>query len=130
MASTTSVHPLSDNHISLNQNGLAIQGSSKLFGMIHKGLWSKEITLLARALFNLSQIEWPSTKCFSHINWEPTNPRSIKPHPSTASLNSCIYACERPRPRPFCWMLGQTYVNGWSHVIVSQNGGSTDYFFL
>ena len=29
----------------------------------------------------------------------------------------------------FLWMLGQTHVNGWSHVIASQNGGSTDYIF-
>ena len=28
---------------------------------------------------------------------------------------------------PFYRMLGQTHVNGWSHVIASQNGGSTDY---
>ena len=26
-------------------------------------------------------------------------------------------------------MLGQTHVNGWSRVIVSQNGGSTSYIF-
>ena len=26
-------------------------------------------------------------------------------------------------------MLGQTHVNGWSRVIVSQNGGLTDYIF-
>ena len=24
-------------------------------------------------------------------------------------------------------MLGQTHMNGWSRVIASQNGGSTDY---
>ena len=24
-------------------------------------------------------------------------------------------------------MLGQTHMNGWSHVIASQNGGSTSY---
>ena len=36
--------------------------------------------------------------------------------------------CERPRPRPaFYDVLGQTHVNGWSRVIASQNGGSTDY---
>ena len=106
-ASTTSMHPLSGNHISMKRNGLAIQGSSKLFGMIHKWLWLEEITdkwwtlefanlsihsLLARALFNLSQIKWPSVKCFCHVNCEPTNPRSIKPHSSTASLSSCICA--------------------------------------
>ena len=38
--------------------------------------------------------------------------------------------CERPRPRPVLWMLGQTHANGWSRVIASQNGGSTDYIFL
>ena len=39
--------------------------------------------------------------------------------------------CERPRPRPafYGMMLGQTHVNGWSHVIASQNGGSTSYIF-
>ena len=26
-------------------------------------------------------------------------------------------------------MLGQTHVNGWSHVVASQNGGSTSYIF-
>ena len=26
-------------------------------------------------------------------------------------------------------VLGQTHVNGWSHIIVSQNKGSTDYIF-
>ena len=31
---------------------------------------------------------------------------------------------------PFYKMLGQTHMNGWSRVIVSQNGGSTDYIFL
>ena len=31
-------------------------------------------------------------------------------------------------PGPFSFgMLGQTHVNGWSRVIVSQNGGSTSY---
>ena len=30
-------------------------------------------------------------------------------------------------PGPFYEYLGQTHVNGWSHVIASQNGGSTDY---
>ena len=29
----------------------------------------------------------------------------------------------------FYRMLGQTHVNGWSRVIASQNGGSTDYIF-
>ena len=40
-----------------------------------------------------------------------------------------MYLCERPRPRPPFMMLGQTHVNGWSRVIASQNGGSTDYIF-
>ena len=31
-------------------------------------------------------------------------------------------------PSPFL-MLGQTHVNEWSRVIVSQNGDSTDYIF-
>ena len=39
-----------------------------------------------------------------------------------------IERCERPRPRPvFYRMLGQTHVNGWSRVVVSQNGGSISY---
>ena len=29
----------------------------------------------------------------------------------------------------FLGVLGQTHVNGWSRVIASQNGGSTDYIF-
>ena len=38
--------------------------------------------------------------------------------------------CERPRPQlPFYRMLGQTHVNGWSHVVASQNGGLTSYIF-
>ena len=46
------------------------------------------------------------------------------------SFNSMIVkACERPRPRPVLWMLGQTHMNGWSRVIASQNGGSTSYIF-
>ena len=33
-------------------------------------------------------------------------------------------------PGPFfIRMLGQTHVNGWSRVVASQNGGSTDYIF-
>ena len=30
----------------------------------------------------------------------------------------------------FYTLLGQTHVNGWSRVVASQNGGSTDYIFL
>ena len=26
-------------------------------------------------------------------------------------------------------MLGQTHVNGWNHVVASQNGGSISYIF-
>ena len=26
-------------------------------------------------------------------------------------------------------LLGQTHINGWSHVIASQNGGLTSYIF-
>ena len=38
--------------------------------------------------------------------------------------------CERPRLRLVCIrMLGQTHENGWSRVIASQNGGSTNYIF-
>ena len=37
--------------------------------------------------------------------------------------------CERPCPLARFWMLGQTHVNGWSHIIASQNGGSTNYIF-
>ena len=29
----------------------------------------------------------------------------------------------------FYMMLGQTHVNGWSHVVASQNGDSTSYIF-
>ena len=32
-------------------------------------------------------------------------------------------------PGPFYRMLGQTHMNGWSCVIASQNGGSTNYIF-
>ena len=39
--------------------------------------------------------------------------------------------CVRDRaPGPISWdVLGQTHVNGWSRVIVSQNGDSTSYIF-
>ena len=37
--------------------------------------------------------------------------------------------CERPRPWPVFMMLGQTHMNGWSRVVVSQNRGSTSYIF-
>ena len=33
-------------------------------------------------------------------------------------------------PSPFFMVLGQTHMKGWSCVIASQNGGSTDYVFL
>ena len=32
-------------------------------------------------------------------------------------------------PGPFCMMVGLTPVNGWSHVVATQNGGSTSYIF-
>ena len=35
-------------------------------------------------------------------------------------------ACDRSHPRPL-FFLGQTHMNGWSCVIVSQNGGLTDH---
>ena len=38
-------------------------------------------------------------------------------------------SCDRPHPLPLFMMLGQTHVNGWSHVIASQNGGLTNYIF-
>ena len=47
-----------------------------------------------------------------------------------SSLTKAVSICERPHPWPlFLGMLGQTYVNGWSRVIASQNGGSTNYIF-
>ena len=39
-----------------------------------------------------------------------------------------IELCERLHPRSIL-VLGQTHVNGWSWVIVSQNEGLTDYIF-
>ena len=45
-------------------------------------------------------------------------------------LHVLMYAHVRDRaPGPLFEMLGQTHVNGWSRVIASQNGGSTDYIF-
>ena len=39
-------------------------------------------------------------------------------------VDSLLSMCERRYPRPlFFWMLGQTHVNEWSRVIVSQNRG-------
>ena len=36
---------------------------------------------------------------------------------------------ETAPPAHFMMLLGQTHVNGWSRVIVPQNGGSTSYIF-
>ena len=44
-----------------------------------------------------------------------------------AFLNSPLW--ETAPPTRFYRMLGQTHVNGWSRVIVSQNEGSTSYIF-
>ena len=33
-------------------------------------------------------------------------------------------------PDPFFWVLGQTHMNGWSHIIVSQIESLTDYISL
>ena len=40
-----------------------------------------------------------------------------------------FHVWETTPPTRFYKMLGQTHVNGWSHVIVSQNGDSTSYIF-
>ena len=40
---------------------------------------------------------------------------------------SCQFSVRERAPGPFYRMLGQTHVNGWSHVIASQNGASIDY---
>ena len=48
---------------------------------------------------------------------------------SRYTLGMGVACCERPHPRPPFLMLGQTHVNGWSRVFVSQNGGSTSYIF-
>ena len=39
-----------------------------------------------------------------------------------------LCTCEKLCPQPVL-ELGQTHMNGWSRVITSQNGGSTDYIF-
>ena len=45
-------------------------------------------------------------------------------------LNSTALATVRDRaPGPFYDVLGQTHVNGWSRVVVSQNRGSASYIF-
>ena len=42
---------------------------------------------------------------------------------------TCISVRDRA-PNPLSlMMLGQTHVNEWSPVVVSQNGGSTSYIF-
>ena len=43
--------------------------------------------------------------------------------------NSSLLVRDRAPGPLFYGMLGQTHVNGWSRVIASQNGGSTDYIF-
>ena len=60
-----------------------------------------------------------NTHFYSHVFQKTINNNSQTTLPNT---------CERPRPwPPFIRMLGQTHVNGWSRVIVPQNGGLTNY---
>ena len=49
----------------------------------------------------------------------------------TESSNLCENArvWETAPPARFYRMLGQTHMNGWSRVVASQNGGSTNYIF-
>ena len=45
-------------------------------------------------------------------------------------LSLCLHLSVRDRaPGPFYDVLGQTHVNGWSRVIISQNEDSTSYVF-
>ena len=57
--------------------------------------------LLANPWSNISQIECPSAKCLLQVNWEPTKPRSINPHSSKTSLNSCIWPWFQAAPPNF-----------------------------
>ena len=65
---------------------------------------------------------WPHLKGLEHcIN--------IKPNNLTCISQGHTYVRDRA-PDPFFYrMLGQTHVSGWSRVVTSQNGGSTDYIF-
>ena len=47
----------------------------------------------------------------------------------TEKVEKLLEAVRDRAPGPFYDVLGQTHVNGWSRVIASQNGGSTDYIF-
>ena len=47
----------------------------------------------------------------------------------TEKVEKLLEAVRDRAPGPFYDVLGQTHVNGWSRVIASQNGGSTDYVF-
>ena len=57
-------------------------------------------------------------------------PKRYRGKPEEDTGYNGVGTCERLRPWPaFYRMLGQTHMNGWSHVIASQNGGSTCYIF-
>lgn len=107
IASTTFVHPLSNSHISSNLNGYVMLGISRPFGTIHNRQWTEALeerwwifvlanyinqSLFARPWSNLSQMKCPSTKCFYQVNCDPMKSRSINPHSSITSRNSCIWA--------------------------------------
>ena len=67
---------------------------------------------------------------FQASNFKFTSKFPISSSKFQTSKIKSFSKCERLRPRPvFYRMLGQIHVNGWSRVIVSQNGGSTSYIF-
>ena len=59
-------------------------------------------------------------------NLDQQNPKSTRWKPKSTKI--IVRECA---PGPFFYdVLGQTHVNGWSHVIASPNWGSTSYIFL
>ena len=105
-----------DNHISSKRNNFLRVGMSNGARTTKRGLWFEESQcqwwtrdpgnfrnhpLVARPLSSLSHIELPFSKCLAHVNFDPTYPRSIKPHSSITSRNSCIWKWDLVAPPNF-----------------------------
>ena len=104
------------------QNGMVFfrRGISRGARTIRSGQWSEELQcrwwtrapgnfrnhpLLANPLSSLSHIEFPFSKCLAQVNFDPTYPRSMKPHSSITSLNDCIWLWGLHAPPSFSYCL-------------------------
>ena len=87
-----------------------------------------------------SKLTYPPSAGGDHLTWGArcTGFRGcwwISKNSTTSSFALRPISCRgqvwetAPPARFMIRMLGQTHVNGWSRVIASQNGGSTDYIF-